>query len=310
MKLSYPRDLELFMLLWRFKVATTHSIWAALFHEVSIKTCYERLMKLMNSNFIKRIAISESHFVWSLGANGFLAIRNLLPEMKTPGYGSEFPIHDLLVSLASHGDHWASLPNDLTFLTEEELKRLSIEHLPEWYPMDLLRRPDGFWCYQNGEDRGIVALEVETTLKPNAKYETIARHYEMVPDLKRVLWFVTSSKMASAIFECFQNKVGSENFKHDFILISDLVFNGWSASVILGPDEQSSVENVLINRSGSPSVPGRRLSHLDLSVSPHKSRASKQIFNSEFPNLAPPMSALSLSPFIKNSPFAHLIKQH
>lgn len=310
MKLNYPRDLDLFMLLWRFKVATTHSIWAALFHDASIKTCYERLMKLMNSNFIKRVVISESHFVWSLGPNGFLALRDLLPEMKVPGYGSEFPIHDLLVSLASHGDHWASLPNDLTFLTEEEVKRLSTEHLPEWYPMDLLRRPDGFWCHQNGEEKTIVALEVETTLKPNAKYETIARHYEMVPDLHRALWFVTSSKMANAIFGCFQNKVGSENFKHDFILISDLVFNGWSAPIILGPDEQSSVENVLINRSGSPSVPGRRLSHLDLSICPHKSRTSKQIFNSDFSNLAAPTSASCIFSIIKNSPFSHLIKKY
>lgn len=310
MKLNYPRDLDLFMLLWRFKVATTHSIWAALFHEISIKTCYERLMKLMNSSFIKRVSISESHLVWSLGPNGYLAIRDLLPEMKNPGYGSEFPIHDLLVNLASHGDYWASLPKNLTFLSEEEVKRLSIEHLPEWYPMDLLRRPDGFWFYHKEEIKYTMALEVETTLKPNTKYETIARHYDMVPNLYRVLWIVTSSKMANTIFECFQNKVGSENFKHDFILISDLVLNGWSASIILGADEGASIEKVLLNYTGSSSVPGRRLSHLDLSVSPHKSKASKQFFNSDFPNLATHLSAITLYPFFKNSPFSHLIKKH
>lgn len=304
MKLNYPRDTELFLLLWKYKVATTHSIWAALFKDSSMKTCYERLMKLKKSNFVKRISIDESHFAWTLSTNGYIAIRDQLNELKVPGYGSEFPIHDLLVNLASFEDYWPELPDGISFLSEEEIKRLHSEYLPEWYPFDLMRRPDGFWRTNKGDHHSIIALEVETSLKSVSKYESIARQYELASEIFRIIWFVPTKSMAQTIFNSFENKIGSENFRHNFILISDLVSHGWMASVYLGADQNSEVVKVLQVPIGSPSVPGRRLSHLDLSITPHKSKASGQFSK---PVNSDSTACLSASVF-SNTPFAQLIK--
>lgn len=299
MKIVFPRDADLFMLLWTHKILTTKAIWLGAFHQTSLKTCYERLLKLKKSSYIRRIPISDSGYAWSLSINGFQILKDQLPELKVPGYGSESPLHDLFIPLAAYSQHWPLLPTGISFLTEEEIKRFPLEYLPSWYPMDLIRRPDGIWQIQSQSKYYLVAIEIETTLKSALKYETIARQYQDSESIDRVVWFVPTLNFAETILSSFIKRVGSSNFKHDFILLSDLISHGWESNVIVGGDNGNKLTKILNSPLGTASMPGRRLSHLDISLSPHKSVTSK--FLSE---AAPP----DLATYFKSTPFSTFLK--
>ncbi len=299
MKITFPRDAELFTLLWKHKILTTRAIWLGAFQNASLKTCYERLVKLRKSNYIRKISISDNGYAWSLSVNGFNILKLHLPEFKLPGYGSESPLHDLLVPIAAHSDFWPNSPDNILFLTEEEIKRLPFESLPSWFPLDLIRRPDGIWNIKTRIGKNLVALEVETSLKAILKYETIARQYQDSDSISHVVWFVPTISFADSIYSSFKKRVGLVNFKHEFILLSDLVNIGWNAQIRFGSGRFSKLSDLLEIDIGKDSVPGRRLSQLDISLSPHKSRTSKFLFESANPNLAS---------YIKTTPFQNYIK--
>ncbi len=300
MKIMYPRDEMLFLLLWKARVLSTRAIWSALFSNASIKTCYERLMKLKKSNHLRRVTVGEGGSVWTLGLNGFQIVRGRLPEMKSPGYGSESPAHDLLVLVAAYGDHWPNLPSEVSILSEEEIKRLTLEHLPSWYPFELLRRPDCLWHLNSDSQGNCIALEMESNLKSVSKYEIIARQYQDAPSVSRVFWFVVSIRAAEFIHQVFFNRFGAQDLKHNFILISDLVAKGWMSTVRVGPDKDRKLENLLKIEPGTSSVMGRRLYHLDLYASPHKSKAYENLLQSDFSNSVTYFKSTPFSAFIKS----------
>ncbi len=299
MKLMYLRDVDLFLLLWKYRVLSTRAIWCALYDKVAIKTCYERLMKLAKANYIRCISVGENGSAWTLSVNGFQAIRDVIPELKVPGYGSESPTHDLMVLVAAFGDHWPSLPAGVLLLSEEEIKRVPLEYLPDWYPVDLLRRPDGLWLVQDGIQSTCIAFEMETTKKTLSSYEIIARQYQDASTVSRVVWFVSTLNVAELLQSAFQNRAGSHDFKHSFVLISDLVSNSWDAPVILGRDSGFSLCDFLKNQCGTASVQGRRLCHLDLSKTPHRSRAYGFSDPDGFSNSARHFKSTPFSTFIK-----------
>lgn len=299
MKIVFPRDADLFMLLWKHKILTTRAIWLGAFQQTSLKTCYERLLKLKKSSYIRRIPICDSGYAWSLSVNGFQVLKNQLPELKVHGYGSESPLHDLFIPLAAYSHHWPHLPAGVLFLAEEEIKRIPLEYLPSWYPMDLIRRPDGIWRIQNQSKYFLIAIEIETTLKPSLKYETIARQYQDSESIARVVWFVPTFNFAETILSSFKKRVGANKLKHDFILLSDLVSRGWESNIILGTDNHTNLAKILNSVIDTASVPGRRLSHLDISLSPHKSVSSKSLCNTVNPNLATHFKSTPFSTFLK-----------
>jgi hypothetical protein len=299
LKITFPRDADLFTLLWKHKILTTRAIWLGVFQNASLKTCYERLLKLRKSNYIRRVSISDNGYAWSLSVNGFNVLKAQLPEFKVPGYGSESPLHDLLVPIAAYSDFWPNSPRDMFFLTEEEIKRLPLEALPQWFPIDLIRRPDGIWNIKSGQERILVALEVETSIKAVLKYETIARQYQDSESISRVIWIVPTLNFAETIFSTFKKRVGFAGFKHEFVFLSDLIIHGWNAKISLGSNKFRSLSDLFNLPVGNESVLGRRLSQLDISLSPHKSRTSPFFRESEIPNLAT---------YIKTTPFHNYIK--
>ncbi|MGZ3783869.1 MAG: hypothetical protein ACXWR0_05005 [Bdellovibrio sp.] len=300
MKVMYPRDAKLFHALWKYKILTTHAIWYFIFFNSSMKTTYERLMQLKKGNFIRRVSVGENGFAWSLSVNGYNIVQLDLPELKVPGYGSESPTHDLLVNFAAFGDCWPKLPDHISLLTEEEVKRIPLEYLPSWYPVDLLRRPDGIWNVDSDGKNQLVALELESTLKPSLKYETIAKQYRDANSVFRVVWLVSSKSTAEKIQNAFSEKLSLLDMKHNFILISDMIKFGWSSKFIAGPEKSKTLDNLLNFSNGTGSVPVRRLCHLDLSISPHRSSAYKSIFLSENPNLDTYFKTTPFSSYIKN----------
>jgi hypothetical protein len=299
MKIVLQRDVDLLVSLWKFKLLTTHAIWLAHYPDTAVKTCYERLMKLKKSNHIRRVNIGDKGSAWTLSVKGFQHIREFLPDLKQSGYGSDSPIHDLLIPLAMFGDNWPSLPHGTSVLSEDEIKRCYIEHLPKWYPLELLRRPDGLWHIEGNGRTALLALEIETTLKSTMSYEIIARQYRDATSVSKVIWCVPSESMAQSIYSCFQNKIGVSDFRHNFILISDLVVNGWRSPILLGPDKQIPLEKLLDYTNGISSIHGRSRCHLDISITPHKSPTSKLLYSLGIPNLAT---------YLKSPPFSSLIQ--
>lgn len=299
----YPRDSDLFLLLWKNKILTTGAIWLAMFSDVTMKTCYQRLLKLKKSNYIRMVSIGDNGRAWSLSVNGFKIIKDQLPELKLMGYGSDSPIHDLLVLTACYVDHWPTLPEGVSLLEEEEMKRYNLEFLPDWYPLGLLRRPDGIWKIDSAHAGRLVAIEVETTLKSGPHYETIARQYEDADTIDRVIWYTNSEAMAETIYGYLISRVGNSNFKHDFIILSDLVANGSKSKVIRGADKDKTLAEVANFSKGTASVPGRRWCHLDVSVTPHKSTTSRRLMQNENPDLAIHFKSTPFSTFLKFRPF-------
>ncbi|MBL7542563.1 MAG: hypothetical protein JNL11_02050 [Bdellovibrionaceae bacterium] len=297
MKIMFPRDANLFRTLWKHKLLTTRAIWLSEFESASLKTCYQRLLKLESSNHIKSVRVGDSGYAWTLSVNGYNVLKDQMPQLKIPGYGSESPLHDLIVLSASYVDSWPNLYSGLSILTDEEIKRHNLENLPEWFPFELIRRPDGIW--RNANTEKLFAIEVEINLKAIAKYESIATQYQDSENITRVVWFVPSLSMAEKILSSIKTRLGTTTSKHVFFSIPNLITYGLNSYPLLEQVNRKSLGELLEITQGTLSVPGRRWCHLDISKTPYKSISSKNLFDSANPDLAT---------YLKSTPFSNLIK--
>ncbi len=140
-----PRDLLFLQYIWRWKIASTASVHEAVNQTATPYTTYKTLARLEQNGFIEsRFEFAERFYVWQLTERGFHAIKSYLGELKEDGYLSEKYRHDRLVQAFQLGE-WAThqFPN-VTFCTEQEMRRREVTDYPDWVPQTTDHRSDGY----------------------------------------------------------------------------------------------------------------------------------------------------------------------
>lgn len=253
--------------LWRVKVASTSSIYFRFEPDFKWKefTAYERLSRLKKKGCLNtRSDDSGSFRVWMLTAKGFKAIRHNLLPLKEEGYASENALHDLHV-LAIHYGEWIpkGVALDVRFVTEQELRRIDEDELPEWAKPLQAHKPDGVWYFPEAKNKTLYALEVELSRKRRNEYEAIGAFYSEEKIVDSVLWIVQSKGHASSIINAFQATSSSHRNIHNFVLLDDLRQFGWASEIFSGPNFGMSIHNFLEEARGGQAVSATLPTHSD-----------------------------------------------
>ena len=241
------RDLEIFLFLWRWKLATTKAIADRFFPNLHPVIAYNRLNALKRGGFIQ-IQTLDSHgdrFVWILTQKSFRMLRNHLPALKEEGFRSENIEHDFYTSAVHLGEWLVQQPIKVELFSEQELRRYSLDHYPRWVPRTKLRRPDGYWHVPYNTQMITVALEVELTAKCVDDYGVLARFYKDNPKVTRVVWITRTLSMAKYIEEKIRKEGTKEAPKHNFVVLSDFLKLVWHAPVLFGYEQGKTLGYVL-----------------------------------------------------------------
>jgi hypothetical protein len=245
--LNPDRDYEIFKFIWRWKVVPTDILHKRFFPNTLIRTCYNRLATLRAGGYIETIPIKDmACLAWVLCPKAFNAIKEYLPEDCDNGFRSESPNHDVLALRLQLGD-WVADPgaDDLLF-TEQELRRLSSIHYPDWVPSDFNRRPDGYIKSGSGASARAIAMEIELSPKAQSEYETLAIDYAHCSKIVRSIWAVPSKYIAKRLLSIFSNYKSAHSPLHSFVLLDDLAKDGWSSAVIDGANKGDTIRELII----------------------------------------------------------------
>jgi len=216
-----------------------------------MKRTYNRLQDLTRFSFLeaKRDGIGQGT-VWALTRSGYAAIRHRIPHLRSDGWQSENPLHDLLVSVVQLGDWLKEIPAHVDYFTEQELRHFDFELYPEWVPKTELHRPDGYWRIRDGNGFLTVALEVELHQKSRTEYAQVARFYDFQPSIDRVLWVVRGDAMAKMIQRTALDSITNPS-PHNFVQLSDFCRSGWQASITFGPEANHTIQYLLRESPGT-----------------------------------------------------------
>ncbi|MEZ4814404.1 MAG: hypothetical protein R3A80_04255 [Bdellovibrionota bacterium] len=231
-------DLVIFKFLWRWKLATSSALSCryANYFKTSSHTLYKRLNRLKEEGFLDvlRVFAPRPGFAWTLTDKSYAALKSFLPELIQSGYKSENPTHDLFVQAAHLGPYLEvnALSDNLKLVTEQELRRIHPDCLPVTLKKEGTHRADGYWIYDKGVTKKIVALEVETSRKSAERYRESILLYSLSHDIDAVVWIVESEKIINAISGELQTDRYSTTCKHHFILLQDFIENGWNARLV------------------------------------------------------------------------------
>lgn len=235
MKLSHAHDLQTLISLWQFKALSTSALAAMNFQNTSVEAAYRRLLKLEKFNLIKSIASSNGcGFVWTLQKKGFDTIRDKLGNLKEDGFKTEHLNHDALVS-AFHLGNFLGIPTlGQLVVSEQQLRKIPFDFLPNWIPRDDRRRPDGYWKYRKGDKDFAIALEVELTCKKLEDYDNIGTFYDQTSEVIHVVWLVKNIIDARYIYRRLEKSSSRRSDCHSFILLSEYMKDGWHSCFQLG----------------------------------------------------------------------------
>jgi DNA-binding PadR family transcriptional regulator len=226
------RDRLMMLYIWKWKIASTASVHEAVNRPASPYSAYKTLERLEQNHFVEcRFEFAERFYVWQLTERGFHAIKGYLGELKEDGYLSENHRHDRLVQAFQLGE-WATHQfNNVSFCTEQDLRRREVVDYPEWVPQSSDHRPDGYTRIVGAKKTWTIAFEAELSAKNVQKYEGILRFYRTVRVIDRVLWLVESKAIRDTILrakDCIRDD--STNY-HVFVDLADFEKNGWDAQV-------------------------------------------------------------------------------
>jgi hypothetical protein len=281
--LSEDRDVPLLIFLWKWKLATTAALAARFYPPLSPEGAYRRLWRLERMHMIReQMGESRRHATWALGPKGYLIARAYLPELREEGYKSEHVGHDLLASAVHLGDWNLGEPSDVQLFSEQQLRRYSPQCYPPWVPTDEEHRPDGYWNLPHGAVRRTIALEVELSRQRPARYRAVAGFYSRNKNVIRVLWIAKSERSARAILRYLTEADSGASAFHDFALVDGFLAKGWGAQVVLGPDAETPMRNLLVNAVSSASTGCDRPLMLDTRKSPHRSGRCRPITKADF----------------------------
>ncbi|MBX3039552.1 MAG: hypothetical protein KF789_02440 [Bdellovibrionaceae bacterium] len=226
------RDRKILHFLWKWKLASTASIHEAVCRPQTPYSTYKALERLAKNKFIQTEDTFEQNFSsWVLTDRGFESIRRSLGDLAEEGYKSENHWHDRNIVAFQLGE-WAThqLPI-VSFFTEQEMRRRSVECYPHWVPKTKDHRPDGYTRIKTDEGDLVLAMEVELWLKALSVYETTLKFYQLMRGVHRVYWLAGSESVKEQILrarDCIKEK--TENL-HVFVDIDDYIRDGWEAKV-------------------------------------------------------------------------------
>ncbi len=250
--LTDERDIPLLKFLWRWKLATTAMLTEKFFTRCNPKTAYRRLGTLRKAGFIRIHSDSQqAKYVWLLGKVGFNTIKEMLPLRESETYRSEHIAHDLVVTVTHLGDWLLNTPEKVEMASEQELRSLHPDMLPDWVPKSTSRRPDGYWRVPIRGEMATIALEVELSLKRNVDYEIIGDFYAYHPEITRTLWIAETLTAAKKIEKNIRATIGKKPFTHDFVILSELRTLLWQAPMVIGPERGSSISSLLQIKKGN-----------------------------------------------------------
>lgn len=242
--ISKERGVPLLLFLWKWKFATTGTIYYRFFRELKKTAAYDNLRKMKKAGLLDIQTDNRGQkSVWTLSRKGFEAIRDLLPPLRQEGFRSENLRHDLLVTALHLGDWFSIDPTGITPVSEQQLRRLHPDFLPPILRNHSSHRPDGYTFLENGAATKVVAIEVELSRKINCEYEKVADFYKNTDFVSDVLWLVPSKAMAERIYGVFEKAAEGKDI-HNFILLEEFTKNLWSTSVFLGSNKGCRVRDL------------------------------------------------------------------
>ncbi|MBT4760064.1 MAG: hypothetical protein HOO06_00055 [Bdellovibrionaceae bacterium] len=269
--LSKERDIPLLSFLWRWKVCTTMALCKKFYVNANVETGYRRLLKLEAGEFIKCSVDSTGQMhLWTLDKKGFEVIKDDLPTLKEEGYKSENLIHDYLATAIHLGEFLIEKPDNVIFITEQILRRVHEDAMPEWIPR-LGHRPDGYWCIQNGESITKIALEVELSAKRNSDYELIDGFYR-AEKVDHVFWIMLKESLIKRIHNQFMKYGDNEIGPHSFLNLEEFKTRGWQAKFQLGRAKGKSISQLLHKGPTTSLQPVVSFDLLNYLKSPHRSK--------------------------------------
>lgn len=286
---DYSKLKDLLLFVFKNKVVTTRAIWSFFYRDSTLESCYRKVLKFNKKQFIKEITVDGNGTAWGLGANGFKFIKDILPEFDLNGYGSQSVVHDLIVATIGNQFNYYQHMNLVDAIFEEELGRFSVEHLPEWVPYDLSRRPDFILRIHDKTSSMLTAIEVELSAKSTENYKLILEDYQNSEVINYNIWILRSHSQVSKFNTEFEKLVKKGKFQ--FLLLKDVIYDGWNAKIKLGTCVGKSLNQLLFNSNNqmdnfAPSTVTPlvdRLCFLDLNKSPQKSILCPFFQNNQIP---------------------------
>lgn len=244
------RDYKMLRFIWKWKVVSTHALAIKFYSRSRPYTCYRRLLHLAHDNYIESVSLKEKNAaVWSLKQKGYKFIRPHLGELSSEGFKSANSFHDYLASSLHLGEWLLHQPDNSQTVSEQQLKCIEPELLPKWVPTSKLHIPDGYSTYHLKAERVIVAFEAELSVKTSSRYESVVSFYDNEESITLVLWLVDNISSLNAIEKCFKKYNIKDISKHQFIITSDFLKNGWMAEVIKGKYAAHKVINLFQHRA-------------------------------------------------------------
>ncbi len=241
-----PRDLEVLLSLWRWKLATTATIAREHFDRSDSDYAYRRLRLLALNDFVALRSVDElSGHAWILRPKGFDAIRHRLPVLRQTGFRSEAPYHDLLCAALQRGDSFFCNRKDVQHVTEQELRSVAVEALPAWVPVSELHRPDGYSNVRLSGQPSIIAFEVENHLKKESDYCAPIAFYGARESIFRVVWILADTTDIVR-FEKLLRRLDPKNADIHLLLTRiDLMNKLWDAPILRGIERGRTLAHLL-----------------------------------------------------------------
>ena len=127
--------------------------------------------------------------------------------------------------------------------SEQQLRCIHPDVLPDWIPRSRLHRPDGYWLIPDESSGRLVALEVELSQKRYEQYEVTRNFYNRENSISGVLWVVGVKSLASKILVRFQESGFRFRNIHSFVALDDFLNHGWDSEIFLGARTGKKSEN-------------------------------------------------------------------
>ena len=268
----FDRDRKMLEFLWRHRVANFKTLYTLFYKNIHIRTCYNRLSQLRHKGFIKTCGVdgTQNRF-WVLDKRGMSYLIQVNGEIyKSKGFAPQSIIHDHFSSCVLLGDWLTQLPKGVSLITEQELLALDLSLVVPHLQCDKNRRPDGLWLFEIGQEKKILALEVELHAKNENDYTEIVRSYDSYYNIHKIIWVVDGASLLKKIFSVVQKHSTLKTNDHLFMLASEVKTDLWQAKFkndkfreitlknylksFLSESEKASVDSLMYTLSNTPST--------------------------------------------------------
>lgn len=271
------REMNCFLMLWRWKLLSTHALCVAIYKDRSLYRAYCKLLDLEKNGFIKSIGSwDQNTIVWQLDQKGYEIIASRFEIKIHAGFRSEAKDHDFWVSAIHIGEWINGIPKNCELYSEQQLRKIECSDYPDWVPQTKLHRPDGWWKISNGNGVAqLIALEVELSKKTKHAYNEIGDFYSNTVNPYQVIWVVKSKADLNYIFSHLKEGSSSEAQEHSFIFLDQYIQSQWKCKIITGKNAGKTLSEIL--RTSSEPAANQSLAQVlvDVRKKPVKSKSPR-----------------------------------